>query len=71
MSSPTPDWGSALNAIINGVAAVVQQLGNVIASNAGLLANVLFFSGLAVAAIMVVRRLVPTLTRWFSGVIRF
>jgi len=60
MSSPSPPtWEDAINALINAAAAVVREIGNVIASNAGLIATVLVLGAIAVAAISVARRVLP------------
>ena len=55
--------------MINAAAAVVQQIGNVIADNANLIATVLVLGAIAVAAIGMARRVLPGISGFFRRIL--
>ena len=69
MGESPPTWQDAINSLINAAAAVVQQIGNVIADNANLIATVLVLGAVAVAAIGVARRVLPGISGFFRRVL--
>jgi hypothetical protein len=70
MSSPSPpSWEDAINALINAAAAVVKEIGNTIAANAGLIATVLVLGAVAFAAISVARRILPGISGFLRRIL--